>query len=72
MKKNQKIKKVRRLHRGKASLQRGLSFFFDSVSVVYERALATNRFTKRFSKYNMTPWRHLPGFVGCCDSLENQ
>jgi len=27
MKKKQKIKKVRRLHRGKASLQRGLSFF---------------------------------------------
>jgi hypothetical protein len=36
MKKYQKIKKVRRLHRGKASLQRGLSFFLDvSLSCYY-------------------------------------
>jgi hypothetical protein len=34
MKKYQKIKKVRRLPRGKASLQRGLSFFSAQLFVV--------------------------------------
>ena len=45
MKKYQKIKKVRRLHRGKASLQRGLSFYLTLPSVIMSGALGANWFT---------------------------
>ena len=51
IKKKQKIKKVRRLHRGKASLQRGLSFFFDAAFCCYERGVSAGDWlTRSFSK----------------------
>jgi hypothetical protein len=57
MKKNEKIKKVRRLPRGKASLQRGLSFFCNAAICCFERGVNTGN---SFAIDELLRWLNFP------------